>query len=518
MKKSIYSIFVPVLLLALSSCYEDQGNYDYAPISDIAIEGIDTRYTVILPVDTELSIDPEIISGYRESELEYAWVRYNADNTTDTISTERNLRHTIDEKLGSYSIFYYVKVKNGTNADGYYSHAVTNLTVQSEFSKGIYLLKETTDGNTDLDLFLDDDRMGADILARTRGAALSGAPRSLGVMYERQMIDPETNQKSSAHAIGVVTADNKVNVLRSSDMYLAFDHSSMFYNEPNDVPYKFMCGGYGYNFYLSNQGIYGIPIGSDGSGYLGFPGKISGGSEYYGWSITGMGYTYWDNTSDRMIFVSGYTGNVTALNDATYGDFSGLNSKCVFMGACDNGICTILQNKSNNGKKLFVLIPASFTNPPRLSSEAEIATASKLYNATLIASNETSLTRKLLYFVTDNKLYYHDINAGAESAMTATGLPADETITYLRHLHYNVTGFGGNTPYFSHLAIGTYKNGNYKLYLYNMVSDLPEGAPARTTSGTGKLKEAQYIGTEYDSFNYIMAAANPASIKCNYTR
>ena len=468
MKNLKYFLICLSAALLATACYKDKGNYDYTPISDIVIEDIADRYTLVLPLDETLEITPRIITSYPDNELEYEWIRIR-NSEWDTISRARNLSYPIGESQGTSTILY--RIKNRVN--GFFVHTTTSLTVQSEFSRGFYILKETANGDTDIDLLLDDNRLGTDILEQTQGAPLQGKPRSLGVMYNRQLINPDTHEKSLAHCIGIITYDKKVNILRASDMYLAFDHETLFYNEPDDIPYKFLeCSLV--NLYLSNNGVYSLSTRLSGSGYLGFPDGTVHASEYWAWMVGSVGYLLWDAEANGLAFVN-MNGVTSRLDDVVYGDFSGLNSDCLFMAGYQNNAAYVLLKSKTTGLLSLYTFSGTYGSPPSFSTVTTIPATSGLYNATIITSNEKE--RAAIYFVVDNKLYYYDISTGVEAAFAPDGIPADETITYVRHSHYTY-----GTPTFSYFVVGTYKDGQYNLYIYTMAGGLPAGEAVKRAS------------------------------------
>ena len=63
------------------------------------------------------------------------------------------------------------------------------LSLSSCFSD--YVLKETTDGNSDVDLITKDGKTGYNIIASMDGEALHGKPLSMGAQYNAYYVNPE---------------------------------------------------------------------------------------------------------------------------------------------------------------------------------------------------------------------------------------------------------------------------------------------------------------------------------------
>lgn len=488
--RSIILIFLASVFI--TSCYIDKGNYDYTEISDIEISGIETSYTKVSAVDT-LKINPVIASSYGDN-FEYTWVLFDSQVKGDTIGKEKNLKYFVTKGVGSYTIFFYAKSKS----NGYFVHESTSLTVGTLFTRGHYILKEDASGNTDMDLLLDDGRLISNILLNTQGSALSGKPRSMGILYAKQFLDPDLLTKVNSHCLGIVTYNKKVSVLRASDMRQLFTHSTMFFEETDDTPYKFLTGSEA-NIYLSSNGSYASSVayvGAPSTGKLGFPSGESGGSDFWALSPLLEGMVYWDETKSRFLW-SNYIGDANVFTDDVH-PTSNLNYECLFMGNYKNVVYSLFRDKSNSARLvLYRITTSSYSASPKVEKVVEIAPSSKMHDANLFASNQ--YTADILYFVNNNKLYYYDAVNNVEYELAAAGLPASETITFISNRQYTI-----GTPNFDYLTIGTYNNGTYKLYMYNMIGGLPNGAPVRTTSGTGKIKETHYLGTSYSDYDLLM--------------
>lgn len=490
MKKMKNKLSILIAILFITSCYVDKGNYDYTPISDIVIEGVENSYLKISAVDT-LKILPVLNSTYNESDLEYTWLMMDSKFNFDTLSREKDLSYKVKESPGTYQIIFIVK----NRPNGYYVHSTSSLSVVTEYSRGHYILKEDASGNTDFDLLLDDGRLISNILLTTQGSSLQGKPRSMGLLYSKQFIDPDLLTKTSAHCLGVITYDNKVNIYRAFDMRHLFDHSSMFFEEPDDVPYKFLTG-MNRNIYLSNNGTYSSDVSQQGTGKLGFPIGESGGSDFWALSPSLRGMVYWDETKSRILW-NNSNGIASVLTDAVY-PTANLNFDCLFMGNYREVIYSLFRDKLNLARLvLYRITTSTASSPPKVNKIVEIAATSKMHGATLFASNQ--YTADIIYFVNNNKLYYYDAVNNAEYELAATGLPAGETITFISNREYT-----SGSPIFDYLTIGTYTNGTYNLYMYNIIGGQPNGSPVRTISGTGKIKETHYLGTTFSILDLVV--------------
>ena len=96
----------------------------------------------------------------------------------------------------------------------------------------------------------------------------------------------------------------------------------------------------------------------------------------------------------------------------------------------------------------------------------------------------------------------YDIKEESEEKIKPQGLPDDEEITYLSNRYWEQADDKDNN--FNYLVIGTSKNGQYKVYMYNMLGGKPIGESVRTLKGEGKVVKLQYTSSKMNggSANY----------------
>lgn len=482
MRKLNYILIALTALLVTSSCYDDKGNYKYTAISDIDIEGIENSYVRLAAVD-RYNIKPTITTSYPENELVYTWEVWDSESKRDTIAhgpEYKDLDEIVGIAPGTYRLFYYVKhVRDGEEL--YSTHVRTSITVNTEFSTGFYILKETTGGDTDLDMMQADGRMAADIISNMYGAPIGGKPRSLGMLYSRPMIDKVKDKKTYANCLGVVTYDGNANIYRAEDMAFVYDQTDMFYDPTVTTPYK-MFTGY-YSDYLSGQGMYHLATGSPGSGLFGLPIGETGGSDYSAFDpMIAIGIVYWDETNSRILFDELYTGGQPVTGD----ELPGSNHECLFMGSYTELIYGIFRNKGNGDLEMYTIYDGE-----SLGMDV-IEAGSKIHGAASMATNETDA--EILYIINDNKLYIRDIQTGAERPVALDGIDDGEQITYIAHRYFFGHDWMGNLLVnVNYLAVATQQGDNYNLYMYDTFRGTPEGEPVMKTSGTGKFRDVQYL-------------------------
>ena len=94
----IAGLFTCSLLIApclLSSCSEDEGNYDYHDIPEVTVKGVETNYTVMRGTGYVLEIKPEVTTTGNPNDLEYLWMMQTTNspelNQTYVLGQERDL-------------------------------------------------------------------------------------------------------------------------------------------------------------------------------------------------------------------------------------------------------------------------------------------------------------------------------------------------------------------------------------------------------------------------------------------
>ena len=193
--KQIYTTFMALvaLMLLMTGCYEDKGNYDYHELDKVEIDttGVDMlpEYS-IMRFDT-LHLEPKVLfrgSAVADAPLRYVWTIYSATSGTgantviDTISTERVLDCPITRTGGNY----YVQLTVTNMNDGIRKFFRIPVAVSEVFDGGWMVFYEKADkpGYSDLALIFNPwtklnvnyNRFYADLYETTNGECLEGRP------------------------------------------------------------------------------------------------------------------------------------------------------------------------------------------------------------------------------------------------------------------------------------------------------------------------------------------------------
>lgn len=504
MKKILFSTTIALALFA--SCTSDDSQYGVdGKGTYINISGLEKSYDVVSFSGDELDINPTIQSSYGDGDLVYTWYvydknaqgTYNSETesydypTADTLSHDKNFALPINLSDGQYVLVYQVASKT----TGYTQTTTTTINAASALSKGFYILKETTDGNTDMDLYsTTTGKVVPDVLKNYQGASMSGKPRSFDVAHGIAYLNPETDKAAGCNAIFVTTETNEAQWIRALDMTTIMTPENCHYETvAGEIPYR-MVRGYFSEYYVTSSGVYNCYsyATSPSSGLLGAYDGIGGskyvvnvgsggyyGIFYYSNETTGFGYIDYNGAAGYISStVSDYSADYTGC-DCIASGYNNLSKYCYFL----------MQDKNDASKKyLYALAAKSYGYSLKLMSVTPVDASSHYANASHRAMSWQDAA--IAYSVDGNKIYSYDLSTGAEEELSFTGLPSNEEITYLsnRTCYVYATGLD-----FDYLIVGTQSGNTYKLYFYTTVGGKPKGEPAFTITGTGKLKGVDYI-------------------------
>lgn len=181
---------------ALSSCYEDRGNYVYTDLAEVRIDeaanGIQEVY--VLDRGSRLAINPDVyyngkkVAADKDAPLDYLWTFYDqhtgagVDYTVDTLANTKALDAQITRKGGNY--YAQLTVKNRENGVETYFRAKCQ--VEESVTSGWMMIYERGDkpGYSDVGLVANpfvkknvtDSRSTMNIYSLYNGGAIEGRP------------------------------------------------------------------------------------------------------------------------------------------------------------------------------------------------------------------------------------------------------------------------------------------------------------------------------------------------------
>ena len=521
--KKIYILVCTIAVLCMAGCFEDDSTLGTTDVPQIEIA--EMRDTSIVSYSGNiLEVVPVVETGYAEESLSYAWYYYptnNVDNEEwidgfrrNKISEERDLYFEVNLPSGTYTIVF--EVKSNENQFSVMQHFTLGVT--TEFSSLYYVLKETADGNSELDLVSGTD-MNADMVAKVHGASIPGSPIGLSYIYNQGYMT-ETGS-AGAKAMYVFT-DEDTRVYNTEDFAEIVTRNTLSYQEfpDGEMPCNAFCA-----FVLmmvTNEGFYYTQPYDEAMGYTSasrYGASTGAGGSRYVVAVGGGGvaYVYWSE-QEHHLYQTDYNGSSPAALEYTMPvDVDEITLSCIgggtnYIGGTETN-WFLLENAS--GERWLYTFGASTSGV----SIERVAASSHLANARIVVANGFSAPG--IYAVDGNQLYlcyFEDDGNGvydgdSETLVTLPGIGADETISYISNQYLNAeAAWLEGTFDFDNLIIGTQVGENYRLYIYgDKLNSLPGGIPQEAVDpveGVGIVKSVRYAApVTFGIFDYIMASS-----------
>jgi len=485
MKKHIFQIALAgVLTFALGACYSDDsslGDPEKVPTIEI---GEMPEQSVVSYAGNHLTISPEVKTKYDDSQLQYTWYLYIDKSYSDAgfrehvIGTERNLDYEVNLSSGVYIITLEVKVK----ATGLAQYARTNLNVSTAFSDGFYVLKETADGNTDLDL-VTTDGFSSDILTKLNGEPMKGAPVSLAMVYQQNYVNPDSKEMEMANMLNIFSAAD-YRAYRTEDMRQIFDTKTICYaGEDNDDVYYNITNGYNMGILMSKKGVSSIAMKGTGSlstGKFKLPFVEDDVTKHIQMCSGGQrGYAYWSNSKHGVCNIDMNCVNVTQISR----DSTGLQ-ECLASGLTrKGGVETVwfLTEEKGTGKRFLHMLNGKMA---QLFEIRELAPDLHISKATQVGACGGSAS--YIYAIDGRKLYAYGFDSKTEVEVPLPGV--SEPVDLVTNQWLSLM-FGDKQLNYDNLIVGSQNGDTYKLWFFNnLVGGMPTVEAYRTVSGTGKAR------------------------------
>jgi len=248
-------IYILLLITAcfVASCIKDKGNYEYTPLKEVVITGLDNSYRFIL--QEARTLKPQVSTDINPSNLIYCW-RIGSD----TLSKDKDLTYTFQEVLVSSKQLIFDVIDKTTNVR--YTKRM-ELAVVSPFQTGWMLFGDLNNVPTlSFCSYEEGNKFYSDVYAGVNKAPLTGKAKMV-----KQLIYKDGSTGTTFDRISVICEGGKSAELEGSsflkqkyyeDEFMAGTLnlgaiSSEYYTLDNSI------------FLISNGKIYGKVPGSMGS-------------------------------------------------------------------------------------------------------------------------------------------------------------------------------------------------------------------------------------------------------------
>ncbi|MBO5602911.1 MAG: hypothetical protein J5957_10000 [Prevotella sp.] len=510
----LYTFAVALLTSAVTSCYEDKGNYDYTDLVEVRIDTVGTGILDYYSVQRydELTLAPNVYYNGRlatdSDPLDYVWTMYCTassavtDYTVDTLGHERILKAPITRKAESYALQLTVTNREDLTQ----TYFVVSVRVDEVIAGGWVVFYECADepGKSDVGVVMNNltkrnhvkDREFWDLYTASNGAHLDGAP----VRVQKTVVS---------------LADDPITLVTDKDLVLV--NNASFVNTYNYEDFFFDAPGNPRIQYYGNVGMQarGELLINDNKVYTCSWNSLSRTSKFgvgsygdYGelapWSSDIKGQNFnsvvYDQTNQRFIKQNYGTLEMTpfAAQDADAAfDVNNVGGK-MLMGDWGMGASVNMPYEYHifsNGNERFLTI-SNFANTNAAStrvgmSKFDITASPGIQQATTMAA--ASLGQYVLYG-SGNKVYNLQYNRSTTADVYWTAPTSGEEVCCIRmQKFYFFTlhrAMLPNPDAVVHIATWNESTKEGKVYMYqiNPASGAPMGEPYIYTV-PGKVKD-----------------------------
>lgn len=306
-----------IIACCIASCFKDKGNYNFRPINEVTIKGVDTTNGYVAYFGQSLAISPNIEGSLDKGDATYSyeWSYETSSKQVVVLADTKALNTKVNLLPGNYTIFYRVT----DLASGVQYRVSAPLLISSEVYEG-YLVLNDVGGKSRLDMLSykkenADFTQYTDVLARM-GSTLPEQGKPLMVFSMHAVSTSNTDPKLFRIYLSTASGTNTI------------DSETFGYSETNNIRYE-MLGDVPQQFKVENF------VGS-----------------YQANTLPTM-YIYGDNgvfirRNNYMVFpyvkLNTYAGNTTAFKISPY---IAANSSFVLMYNTDKRIFTRTQSVSS---------------------------------------------------------------------------------------------------------------------------------------------------------------------------
>ena len=496
MKKILLFVFSVFALLNLSSCFEDEGNYDYVDLPRFLVDTTGVNMSMTITQFESLSVPSRLVYDGNKSDLDYYWVVYGSDsygdNKSDTIANTENFSQQITMSPGRYLLEFLAVVKE----TGRRTSMQYNLTVESAVGSGLLVFYKK--GNEcDVDIVktktligsLAEEKIVRNIYTRVEGNdKLTGTPFAI-------------DHQSSLGFIEMYT-DTEAAWVSPDDMGKIADFNTMFWDTPATCkPQGFFKNGSsilfvndGEVFYLNGNGFY-----NDNPVIL-FPGGVATpGETYYAapsvmFSYNVVPYLY-DMENGRFLVGGSWSSILQPVDDAK---LKNLDMDLHFM---TRGYSpsrwyayAVMKEKKADDWHVYAMITQGNPAGCQLMADFNMNSAPE-FNASKYY--DFSTVSPLFYYTSATNLYVCPFNLDTATPAVPSApswtCPAGEEITYLKL--FSDSGISLSESITNKLLIvGTWNGSEGKLYFLktDMASGVIDATPVATYGGFGKIASTSF--------------------------
>ncbi|MGN6417371.1 MAG: PKD-like family lipoprotein [Pseudobacter sp.] len=484
--KRLY-ILAAGLLSLLAACNKDDSGTGRNLAADVKVSGLQTTYTVYTRQDW-LKIQPVVEN---EAQYDYYWTLFNNAFTpnqglvkADTLARTKNLDYEVLKNPGSYILVFNVKNKEtGVTAQFKSTAIISTLTMN-----GWYLLKDNG-GQTDLDFIYPTGRID-NWIKYHNGASLSGnAVKNLFVGgFKNTITAPEQ------YSTMMVLSDNDAGIYRVDNGAMVMNFDNMFFSKPAVRKLQDVFQPTALNLlHVINDGkAYTMVKGTLFSNMPAFVGAVNYTNIDSKSAVVAMNLLW--NKNNKSIFGID-NGNFAELKPLKGRDkLRNVNGDLAWMAGypSNRGVAVLLFRNPQDSGYLYKIDGkysplAGFGSDTLILAQDTLSPQHSLMHADRIGGNYDV---DLIYYSVGSKIYMTDIASQTENLQFT--LPAGEVVTAIQHIKYPVP-VNTDPNKVNKIAICTYKDGRYKVYLHTISSTGTLSAIPADFEGEGRVTSVMYM-------------------------
>lgn len=252
MKTRYQLLAIGICSILLWACSEDKGNYNYHPLPDIEITGVDSTLSV-LTYET-LKLTPNLgANAMADDQYSYEWkaINQNEEQEVTVIGDTKDLSYQVKLNPGIYTLYFTATEKN----TGLFHQASYKLTVSDTMSEG-WMVLCSDNGRARLDMFSDITKQLYTDILKDKGTPTLNGPRRI------QWLSTMTDSNSPYY---LLTDEGATRLGKDGfEWKPEYDFSYEMATTDKVTPYSIVTAGFGKMFVSGTKAYYCEIMGIDG--------------------------------------------------------------------------------------------------------------------------------------------------------------------------------------------------------------------------------------------------------------
>lgn len=522
--KQIYDLVIVLVVgLLLTACYDKENTIHRLPdltIGNVASGSVKSGELI--------DITPKSTMGDEEVECSYKWYRYHG-TVAELISEDAHLEWRVDTTNAVTLQVEATHVETGIQAILAFSY-----TIVPRMSRGWMILKETADGNTDMDVSLvqtDGIEFAADLLSLALGEPMKGKPVSLLSTENYQWYNPETGNTQNSQVCLTPVSEKDILMYRINDEKVLATSEELFFEVPD-----FTSGNIEAYMKLSGSAslIYDGQVSLMKQSTPAFMPALMGNYHLapylvcYGYGNPMLVYDELSSSFGRLEASGNYSTTmevkyfVDAYRESDNLRISpnGMNADLIYLGQTDGsvdpehptnyGTAYALMQKKDDRDNLLLYGLTSYEwyngsySPIRFARTIPASRCEAFATADFYTMHQTS---NLIYFVKNNRLSYYNID-NDEFVMDVYVF--DGEVTYCKYIgnNYDYNESSWSPPLydsrFNRLMVATASGTSYTVHSFDWsVNGGLTRLPDQEIRGEGKVRFMFWYTSNWRLFNNI---------------